>query len=154
MQLSSSRAVHAKAVNHRQSGLKIFRKKTDFRAQMVATRKRKRYCDGSNSKNAKLLLSLKMIRMFRPKTAIFAPKYAFFGTFRPCWLIWCPIAWCLRCAGRSIDRASTYFIFIRKSCRSAIQELFSREREGGRQCMAELGLVTKSWAQTNHKDLK
>ena len=31
--------------------------------------------------------------------------------------------------GAQADRASTYFIFIRKSCKSAIQELFCRERK-------------------------
>jgi len=33
------------------------------------------------------------------KTAIFAQKYAFFGTYRTCRLIWCPVGWCLWCAG-------------------------------------------------------
>ena len=40
-----------------------------------------------------LLLPPKIIRMFGPKTAIFAPKYAFLGTYRPCRLIWCPVGW-------------------------------------------------------------
>ena len=37
------------------------------------------------------LLPPKMIRMFGPKTAIFAPKYAFLGTYRRCRLIWRPV---------------------------------------------------------------
>ena len=40
---------------------------------------------------SELLLPPKIIRIFGPKTAIFAPKYAFLGTYRPCWLIWCSV---------------------------------------------------------------
>ena len=37
-----------------------------------------------------LLLPPNIIMMFGPKTAIFVPKYASLGTYRPCQLIWCP----------------------------------------------------------------
>ena len=39
-----------------------------------------------------------IIRMFGPKTVIFAPKYSFLGTYRPCRLIWCTVVWWLWCA--------------------------------------------------------
>ena len=38
-----------------------------------------------------LLLPPKIIRMFGPKTAIFAPQTML--SHRPCWLIWCPVGW-------------------------------------------------------------
>ena len=38
-------------------------------------------------------LLVKIVRMFGPRTAIFAPKYAFLGTYRPWWLILCPVGW-------------------------------------------------------------
>ena len=41
----------------------------------------------------KLLLPPKIIWMFGPKKAIFAPKYAFFGTYRPGRRILCPLSW-------------------------------------------------------------
>ena len=40
-----------------------------------------------------LLLPQKIIRMFGPKMAIYAPKYAFLSTYSPCRLIWCPVDW-------------------------------------------------------------
>ena len=47
----------------------------------------------SDMRVPELLLPPKMIRMFGPKMAIFAPKYAFLGTYRPCRLICCPVGW-------------------------------------------------------------
>ena len=45
-----------------------------------------------------------MVRRVR-KTAIFAPKYAFLGTYRPCRLIWCPVGWLVGCCGgRAVSR--------------------------------------------------
>ena len=47
----------------------------------------------------------KVIMMFGPKTAIFAPKYAFFGTYRPCWLIWYPAGWLVgSCGAGAVSR--------------------------------------------------
>ena len=40
-----------------------------------------------------LLPPPKIVSMFEAKTAIFAPKYAFFGTYRPCGFIWCCVGW-------------------------------------------------------------
>ena len=40
-----------------------------------------------------MLLPPKMIRMFGPKTVIYAPKYALLGKLNPCLLIWCPVGW-------------------------------------------------------------
>ena len=40
-----------------------------------------------------LLLPPSIIRMFGPKAAIFAPRYALLGTCRACRLIWCPVGW-------------------------------------------------------------
>ena len=58
-----------------------------------------------------LLLPPKIIRMFGPKTAIFAPKYAFLGTKRPCRFIWCPVGWWLwRASCISQDAYSLYDI--------------------------------------------
>ena len=37
-------------------------------------------------------------KYFGPKTTIFAPKYAFLGTYRPCRLIWL-VGWWLWCTG-------------------------------------------------------
>ena len=37
------------------------------------------------------------IRMFGPKTAIFALKYAFLSTYRHCHLFWCHVGWWLWC---------------------------------------------------------
>ena len=60
-----------------------------------------------------LLLPPKIIRMFGPKTAIFAPKYAFLGTYRPSRLIRCPffVGWsvggCGALAALSIERLPT-----------------------------------------------
>ena len=58
------------------------------------------------------LLPPKTIRMFGPETAIFAPKFDFLGTYRPGWLIWCPVGWLIGgCgAGFSYTKASTYFL--------------------------------------------
>ena len=42
---------------------------------------------------SKVLLPPLEIRIFVPKTAIFAPKYALYGTYRPCLIIWCPVGW-------------------------------------------------------------
>ena len=60
----------------------------------------------------KLDLTLRL-RMFGPKTAIFAPKYAFLSTYSPCWLIWCPVgcgsgcgAWAVFC------NTPIYFIYL------------------------------------------
>ena len=60
----------------------------------------------------KLFLSHKIIRMFGPKTAIFVPKYAFFGTYRPCQLVWCPVGWLVGgCGARAVSRRiPIYFI--------------------------------------------
>ena len=38
-----------------------------------------------------LLLPHKIIRMFGPKTTIYAPKYALLGTYRSCRLSWCNV---------------------------------------------------------------
>ena len=46
-----------------------------------------------------LLLPHVIIRMFGPKTAIFALNYALLGSYRPCRLIWCPVGWWLWRAG-------------------------------------------------------
>ena len=59
-----------------------------------------------------LLLPPKIIKMFvGPKRAIFAPKYDFLGTYRPCWLIWCPFRGLVGCCGAraalSIERLPT-----------------------------------------------
>ena len=48
--------------------------------------------------------------MFGPKTAIFAQKYLFLGTGRPCQLIWCPVGWWLWRAG-CISR-DTYLLHV------------------------------------------
>ena len=53
----------------------------------------------SDMRVPELLLSPKTIRIFGPETAIFGPKYAFLGTYRPCRLIWCPVVWWLWRAG-------------------------------------------------------
>ena len=60
----------------------------------------------------RVLLPHKMIRMFDPKTAIFAPKYAFFGTYRPYRLIWCPVGWLVGgCGAWAVSRKTpVYFI--------------------------------------------
>ena len=51
-----------------------------------------------------LLPPPKTIRMFGPKTAIFASKYAFLGTYRPCRLIWCPVVWLVvGCGARAVS---------------------------------------------------
>ena len=42
-----------------------------------------------------LLRPPQTISKFGPKTAIFAPKYASLGTYRPCRLTWCPVGWWL-----------------------------------------------------------
>ena len=60
-----------------------------------------------------------------PKTAIFAQKYAFLGTYRPCWLIWCRVGWCL------LYRYSVYRLsIICQSCWVNLQwgDCKSRER--------------------------
>ena len=51
-------------------------------------------------------------RMFGPKTAIFALKYAFLGTYRPCRLIWCPVGWLVGgCSARAVSHMTPiYFI--------------------------------------------
>ena len=52
-----------------------------------------------------LLLPHKKIRMFGPKTAIFAPKHAFFGTYRPSRRIWCSVGWLVGgCGAQAVSR--------------------------------------------------
>ena len=65
----------------------------------------------------KLLLPPAKIMIFGPKTAIFAPKYAFCSTYRPCRLIWCPIGWLVGgCGARAITRKTPiYFMFTVKT---------------------------------------
>ena len=61
-----------------------------------------------------LLLLSKMIRMFGLKTAIFAPKYTFSGTYRPCWLkmpCWL-VGWWFLCAGYISCKTPIYFIIM------------------------------------------
>ena len=42
----------------------------------------------------------------------FGPKYAFLGSYRPCWFIWCPVGWWLWRAGCiSQDTYLLYVIF-------------------------------------------
>ena len=62
-----------------------------------------------------LLLPSKMIRIFGPKMAIFAPKFAFFVTYSLSQLIWCPVGWLV--AGCWLRRAScvsqdTYLLYL------------------------------------------
>ena len=54
------------------------------------------------------------IRIFGPKMAIFAPKYTFLGTYRPCRLIWCPVGWLVvGCGVQAVSRKTpSYFIFL------------------------------------------
>ena len=53
----------------------------------------------------KLFLPHKIIRMFGPKTAIFAPKYSFICTYRPCLLIWCILGRLVGgCGARAVSR--------------------------------------------------
>ena len=52
----------------------------------------------------------KLWRMFEPKMAIYAPKYVFFGTYRPYRLIWCPDGWWL-CRAGCISQ-DTYLLYI------------------------------------------
>ena len=66
----------------------------------------------SNMRVPEVLLPLKIIRMFGPKTAIFAPKYAFLGTYRPCLFIWCcwlvgRWLWCKGCISQD-----TYLFYL------------------------------------------
>ena len=62
-----------------------------------------------------LLLPPKIIMMFGPKTAIFALKYAFLGSYRPCRLIWCPVGWWLWRAG--CISQDTYLLYDKDSLR-------------------------------------
>ena len=53
----------------------------------------------------KILLPPVKMRNFGPKTAKFCPKYAFLGTYKPCWLIWCPVGWLVGgCCARAVSR--------------------------------------------------
>ena len=47
--------------------------------------------------------------IFGPKTAKFGSKYAFFGTYRPYLLIWCPIGGCLVFVVRGLYLAKRLF---------------------------------------------
>ena len=60
----------------------------------------------------KLLLPPKIIRIYGPKTTIFAPKYAFLGTYRPCRLIWCPLGWLVGGCGAWVVSRRTCIYFI------------------------------------------
>ena len=60
----------------------------------------------------KLLLPPKIIIMFGPKVAIFAPKYDFSGTYRPCWLIWCPVGWLASVCGAQAVSRKTHIYFM------------------------------------------
>ena len=51
--------------------------------------------------------------MFGPKTAIFAPKYAFLGTYRPCRLIWYPVGWLVGGCGARAASHKTPIYFMR-----------------------------------------
>ena len=60
-----------------------------------------------------LLLPHKIIRMFGLKTTIFAQKYAFFGTYRPCRLIWCPAGWLVGgCGAWAVSRKTPIIIHL------------------------------------------
>ena len=53
-----------------------------------------------------LLIPPKIIRMFGPKTTIFAPKYAFLGTYRPCYLF----GWLVGgCGARALSHKTPIF---------------------------------------------
>ena len=60
----------------------------------------------------KPLLPLKINRNFGPKTGKFCPEYAFLSTYRPCWLMWCPVGWFVGgCGERAVSRKTPiYFI--------------------------------------------
>ena len=58
-----------------------------------------------------LLFPHKIVRMFCPKTAIFAPKYAILGTFRPCWLIWYPVGWLVAVPRGLLYQQSVYLVY-------------------------------------------
>ena len=71
-----------------------------------------------------LLLPPKMSRMFGPKMAIFAPKYAFLGPYGPCRFIWCPVGWLIGgCGAWSVSR--TYLLYDINSNHKKIKELLT-----------------------------
>ena len=58
----------------------------------------------------KLLLPPVKISIFCPQTAKFCPKYAFLGTYRPCWFIWCPVGWLVGgCGARAVFRKTLLY---------------------------------------------
>ena len=62
---------------------------------------------------SKLLLPLLKIRIFGPKTAIFAPKYALLGTYRPCLIIWCPVGSLVGgCGARAVPRKTPIYLIM------------------------------------------
>ena len=62
---------------------------------------------------SELLLPPTIFRMFGPKTAIFAPKYVFLGTFRPCRLFWCPVVWLVGgCGTRAVSRKTPFYFIV------------------------------------------
>ena len=59
------------------------------------------------------LLPHKKIRMFGPKTAIFAQKYAFIVKYRPCRIIWCTVGRLVGgCGAPAVFSQDTYFLYV------------------------------------------
>ena len=78
-----------------------------------------------------LLLPHKIIRMFGPEMAIFAPKYAFFGTYRPCRLIWCP-GCCLigGCGARAVSHKTPIYLIASKNVVTDLFDNMSGKKRG------------------------
>ena len=58
----------------------------------------------------KLLLPPVKLSIFCPQTAKFCPKYAFLGTYRPCWFIWCPVGWLVGgCGTQAVSRKTPIY---------------------------------------------
>ena len=85
--------------------------------------------------------------MFGPKTAIFAPKYAFLGTYMPRRVIWCPVGWLVGgcgarlylagrlftlCSRRSIDKSNAF-------CSRVVHAKVSRRMKSGGRGLTDTG---------------
>ena len=78
----------------------------------------------------KRLLPPVTFRIFGPKTAISAPKYASLGTYRPCQLIWFPVGWWLWCAG--CISQDTYLLYCNQFLETYKKHLSQRVLSSGR----------------------
>ena len=109
-----------------------------------------------------LLLPPSIIRMFGPKAAIFAPRYASLGTYRACRLIWCPVGWlvggcpaqCAGCISQDTDLLYLALLHIFKDFQCCFLQL---RKVGAKKahflpCFLTWTIIGPPWDSSTHKN--